>query len=251
MVKSSNSFLNKKYGLSEIELMDKIAVTVIKCLHDKTSFSFKGGWVLSKIYPNDFRRTCDVDMSIVDKSLFDDLKIKLEELCESLMGMGEIHNYKIIEPDPDRKRSGGVKMFRLTPSGIRYKASGLDVSVKDLSDGVSILSIGIPVFTFERMMTDKFKVLFSRSCARRVKDIFDCRLLIERVDIDAKELKRLCEINDVNFAASPNAFSKELYDDIVKAWNDFLLKDEVRFYKDLYENLSIINNWLKEVGIIV
>lgn len=48
------------------------------------------------------------------------------------MSSGEIHNYKIISPNLDKRRSGGVKMYRLTPDGRRYKASGLDVSVKDL-----------------------------------------------------------------------------------------------------------------------
>ena len=251
MIKSSNVFSNSRYKLSEKELMDKIAVTVINCLHDKHSFSFKGGWVLSKIYPNDFRRTCDVDMSIINKSIFDDLKVKLEELCENLISIGEIHNYKITEPNPDRKRSGGVKMFRLTPNGIRYKASGLDVSVKDLSKGVSLLKIGIPIFTFERMMSDKLKVLFSSSCVRRVKDVFDGRLLIDRVELDVDDLKELCKLSCVNFLNNPNVFSNDLHEDLLLSWEDFLVKDEIRFYKNLDDNLLVIKEWLKEVDLIV
>lgn len=250
MIKSSNSFLNKKYNLSETELMDKIAMVVIECLKDTSSYSFKGGWVLSKIYPNNFRRTCDVDMSINSLDVFFKIESGLIELCEDLMSSGEIHNYKIISPNPDKRRSGGVKMYRLTPDGRRYKVSGLDVSVKDLKEGVSLLKIGIPIFSFERMMSDKLKVLFSDSCVRRVKDIFDCRLIIDRIDIDEDELRRLCKFNKVNFNSEYNAFSIDLKESIEESWNYFIIKSNIELYKDLDENLRIIYEWLEEVGLI-
>lgn len=248
MMNKSNSFSSpkKSYTLTTQDLMDKLAVIVLTTLKQNYVYSFKGGWVLSKIFVNDFRKTSDVDMSIENENVFEVLKPRLVRFCEDLMKSGEIHNYKIKEPEPVRNRSGFVKLYRLDDRGIRYKVSGIDVSVKELDNCIVVLNESIPVFTFERMLSDKFKVLFSPNVQRRIKDVFDSRLIIEKCELDNCKVLNFCKSNNVEFNNPINVFSM----DLEMEWNEFLINDEPKLFIDLNENLEVIKDFLVKLGVI-
>lgn len=248
MMNKSRSFSSpkKSYTLTTQDLMDKLAVIILTTLRQNYVYSFKGGWVLSKIFVNDFRKTSDVDMSIENENVFEVLKPRLIGFCENLMESGEIHNYKIKEPEPLRNRSGFVKLYRLDYRGIRYKVSGIDIGVKALDNCIVVLNGSIPVFTFERMLSDKFKVLFSPNVQRRIKDVFDTRLIIEKCELDNHKILNLCESNNVEFDNPINVFSM----DLEKEWNEFLIDDEPKLFRDLYENLEVLRDFLVKLGVI-
>lgn len=251
-MRKSYSFSNRpkeNYSSTEQQLMDKIAVVVLNSFNDISVFSMKGGWVLSKLFPNGFRKTVDVDMSISDVKYFDNLINNLEELCVNLMNTGDIHNYKIIYPNVETHRSGGVKMYRLAPNGRKYKVSGLDVSVKSLDSCVVVMNDFLPVFCFERMLADKISVLFSDSYLRRIKDIFDARLIIEKCELDNEKLLKFLYDNNVVFDLNQSVFSEDL--DLLKnEWNAFLNNSNPKNYTDLSDNLTKIKDYLIKIGVI-
>lgn len=240
---------NQNYTLSEQELMDKLAIIVIQSFPSLGTFSLKGGWVLSKIFPNEFRRTVDVDLSIIDVKYFTTLIDSLETECKNLVEINEIHGYKIITPNPDKHRSGGIKLYRLRDDGKKYKVSGVDVSVKCLDSCVVVLNDCIPVFSFERMLADKLSVLFSNSFPRRMKDVFDARLIIERCTLDRNSLINFCSNVDVDFKYPDNVFCKTL-NQLEDDWNNFIIKCSPFNYRDLEENLIIIDKFIKSLGVI-
>ena len=239
----------KTYTLCEQEIMDKLAIVVLQSFPSLDVFSLKGGWVLSKIFPNEFRRTVDVDLSITDVKHFTTLIDSLETECQNLVNLNEIHSYKILTPNPDRHRSGGIKLYRLRDDGKKYKVSGVDVSVKCLDSCVVILNEYIPVFSFERMLADKLSVLFSSSFSRRMKDVFDARLIIERCTIDRSRLIKFCSNANVDFKYPDNIFCKT-FNQLEGGWSDFIIKCSPLNYQDLEENLIIINNFIKSLGVI-
>ena len=250
-INKSNAFSNNSNGYKLIasDFMDELALCVLKSLDNLETFCFKGGWVLSKLFPNEFRKTVDIDMSIIDLKYFDIMKDNLIKLCEGWRQDGEIHNYKIKSPEPEKRRSGFVKLYRLRPNGGKYKVSGIDISVKDISNCVVILNNSIPVFTFERMLADKFKVLHSDvdKLSRRIKDIFDISLIIDRVNIDKDVLLKMCVNNEVDFTKGAEPSCLYWYsENLEKIWEDYIDTHNVNDYTNLKENLITIRKFEEE-----
>lgn len=250
-ISKSNVFSsNTKYKLVSSDFMDELALCVLKSLDNLETFCFKGGWVLSKLFPNEFRKTVDIDMSIIDLKYFDIMKDNLIKLCEEWKQDGEIHNYKIKSPEPEKRRSGFVKLYRLRPSGGKYKVSGIDISVKDISNCTVVLNNSIPVFTFERMLADKFKVLHSGKdkISRRIKDVFDISLIIDRVNLNKDILFKLCTSNEVDFSKGIEADCLYWYsNDLEEIWKDYVSTHNINNYTDLKENLIAIRKFEEEL----
>lgn len=229
--------------------MDKLAIVVLQSFDSMDVFSLKGGWVLSKIFPTEFRRTIDVDLSINNVVHFETLIRNLEDECKSLARINEIHNYKIITPNPEKNRSGEIKLYRLLDDGRRYKISGVGVSVKCLDSCVVILNGSIPVFSFERMLADKFSVLHSDAYPRGMKDVFDSRLLIERCNLDKGKLASFCSELKIDFKYTNSIFSRPVCQ-LTDSWSNFIDKCSPSSYTDLDENLIVIKNFIESLEVI-
>lgn len=230
------------------ELLDYLYESLERILAKLHSYALKGGYVMSNHYAKGFRKTVDIDMSISSKEDFLVIQQELEPILDELRDTGEIFSYKFKLPKVEGTKnvSGGVKLYRKPSSnnGIeepKRVVSGIDISIHDLSFGISELQNGLKVFSAERSIIDKVSVLYSdkKKILRRVRDLYDLYLFsILDTEIDVNTIKTCINYRDIDI--SSKTVFEDLLDDpeLTNAVNDMLEKD-IRVEKETFKNETI------------
>ena len=245
------------------ELLDYLYENLERILAKLNSYALNGGYVMSNHYARGFRKTVDIDMSISSKEDFLVIQQELEPILNELCNTGEIFSYKFKLPKVDGTKnvSGGVKLYRKPSSnnGIeepKRVVGGIDISIHDLSFGISVLQNGLKVFSAERSIIDKVSVLYSdkKKILRRVRDLYDLYLFsMLNTEIDINIIKTCINYRNIDicsktvFAEGNNIgvryaleegikYSLLLNNDIelIDAINDMLEKD-IRVEKEIFK----------------
>ena len=95
---------------------------------------FKGGYVLTKLIPEEARLTEDIDFSVSEEGQYLDLIPVLEELGKTLTNLGVIESY-VVKPTIGEHSSGGIYMK--VPGNLPDLK--IDIGWHDLSWGCSEL----------------------------------------------------------------------------------------------------------------
>lgn len=161
--------------------LDYMFETLVREFGD--DLTFKGGYMLTKLLNNGFaRRTEDIDFSILTDEIYDNIKIKLEEIGEFFTRKGIVSKY-VVKPQVERTMSGGIKFYDSNGSNIL----GVDVGWHDTSYGVThykIDNIECKGFRTERMVGDKLLSILSRKRLRRAKDLYDLYIISEECNLN-------------------------------------------------------------------
>lgn len=209
-------------ALSSEELLDILVTKLYDALG--TQLLFRGGYVLMKLFPNTARLSHDVDLSINDVSLYNDIVKILEHFANDLVAKGIASKFEIkdtIKPDI----SGGIKIYKSSGELL----VGADIVLHDTSYGYRTeisLDRKLLVFRFERMLSDKLSATLSRKRFRRPKDLYDIQLLLSNTDIDLNLVR--------------NYMSKRVTDD---DWKNYPFTETIiNEYRKAYNSLVLVNH---------
>lgn len=171
---------------SRQDILDWMMIFVCQRLDIRYS-AFKGGYVLTKLMPNEVRATEDIDFSISDYKQYAIVKDILREMAEQLLNYGVITEYTIKEEIGERS-SGGIQMQPVDGSS----SIKIDVGWHDLSYGITTWTcqgFNCNRFEVERMLSDKISAVYSRKRFRRTKDLYDFYILTSNFDVDLNVLR--------------------------------------------------------------
>lgn len=179
--------------------------------------------MLTKLIPETARQTADIDFSIQDSELYQELISVMKRIGEEFIERGFIVSYTIKDV-LERYRSGGMDMFDETGR----KVLGIDIGWHDITFGTTTttISIGdINAFTVERMLADKITAILSRKRFRRPKDIYDLYCITNCFDFDVNA------VNDYILKRTEGAGAE---------WQNFPFNSVVlNEYKKAYDSLSL------------
>lgn len=207
-----DSLLAKASGNSEVQhdselntvdaVLDFIMSEICSGLN-VSEIAFKGGYVLSKLLPeNQVRGTRDIDFSTARKAYYEDIKKVLASTGEKLIAAGVCKSYDIKE-DIQETMSGGVKYSM--KNGIANV--GVDVGLHDISYGVTEVRLNghdVNAFMFERMLADKISAMFTRKRFRRSKDLYDLYVITNHTDVDIQKLSEFIKLRgELDYGLSP------------------------------------------------
>ena len=211
--------------LTRAELLDYIMIFLCERINIEYSY-FKGGYVLTKLLPEEARSTQDIDFSISEISQYEDIKIVLKDLGETLLNAGIINKYEI-KPVITKESTGGIKM---TPID-RTSNIKIDIGWHDLSWGVqswNCLGFNCKRFEVERMLADKISTIYSLKRFRRIKDIYDVYILTNNFDVDFKKLADyISKRNTIDWNENP--FDIIVLTEYGKAYNTLNIKSTKGF----------------------
>lgn len=205
--------INKDSSRSEI--LDFIMVFLCERIDLKYS-AFKGGYVLTKLMPDDARATEDIDFSVSTEGQYYDIIPVLTDLGEHLTKLGIITSYEV-KPTIGEHSSGGITM----QTDGNTKNLKIDIGWHDLSWGIANWSCeGFECrrFEVERMLADKISAIYSRKRFRRTKDIYDFYILTNNFDVDMEKLRKYVELRGlIDWSADP--FREVVMVEYGKAYN--------------------------------
>lgn len=180
------------------KILDYIVQTITNELGAK-NLAYKGGYILNKRIPN-IRKTFDVDFSIENRELYEDVKQVLSNLGEFFIKQNIIDSYRV-KDCMDETKSGGIKLKR---QGYEL---GVDVGLHPLAIGITSLTLefgDIYAFSIERSLADKIAVICSAKRFRRVKDLYDVFMMIRHFNIDGNLLCQCLELRQVEWGEYPD-----------------------------------------------
>ncbi len=191
--------MDKSLDLStDDKIMDYIVQTITNELGAK-NLAYKGGYILNKRIPN-IRKTFDVDFSIANRELYEDVKHVLHDLGDFFVSQKVIESYRVKDYVNETK-SGGIKFKR---EGYEL---GVDVGLHPLAIGITSLTLEfgeVFAFSIERSIADKIAVLCSRKRFRRVKDLYDIYMMIRHFNVEGKLLCECLELRQVEWNEYPD-----------------------------------------------
>lgn len=197
------------------DILDYIMIFLCERIDIKLSV-FKGGYVLTKLMPDEARMTEDIDFSISEEHQYYDIIPVLEDLGNDLIRLGVVTGYEV-KPTIGERSSGGIHM--MTPGNIPDLK--IDIGWHDLSWGVSSWScVGFDCkrFEVERMLSDKISAVYSRKRFRRTKDIYDFYILTNNFDVSLPKLKEyIIKRGLIDWNADP--FREEVVTQYAKAYD--------------------------------
>lgn len=159
----------------------------ILCRHFGDRLAFKGGYMLTKLMPETARQTTDIDFSIQNSELYQELISVMKRIGDEFVERGFIASYTVKDV-LEKYRSGGMDMFDETGR----KVLGIDIGWHDITFGTTTTTVdigNINAFTVERMLADKVTAILSRKRFRRPKDIYDLYCITNCFDFDVKLVK--------------------------------------------------------------
>lgn len=197
------------------DILDYIMIFLCERIDIKLSV-FKGGYVLTKLMPDEARMTEDIDFSISEEHQYYDIIPVLEDLGNDLIRLGVITGYEV-KPTIGERSSGGIHMMTLG----NIPDLKIDIGWHDLSWGVSSWScVGFDCkrFEVERMLSDKISAIYSRKRFRRTKDIYDFYILTNNFDVSLPKLKEyIINRGLIDWNADP--FREEVVTQYAKAYD--------------------------------
>ena len=200
---------------SREDILDYIMIFLCERIDIEVSV-FKGGYVLTKLMPDEACMTEDIDFSISEEHQYYDIIPVLEDLGNSMVQLGVVTGYEV-KPTIGEHSSGGIHM--MTPGNIPDLK--IDIGWRDLSWGVSNWScVGFDCkrFEVERMLSDKISAIYSRKRFRRTKDIYDFYILTNNFDVNLSKLKE-CIINRGLIDWNADPFREEVVTQYAKAYD--------------------------------
>ena len=201
--------------LTHDELLDYIMIFLCERINVEYSYS-KGGYVLTKLLPEEACSTQGIDFSISEMSQYEDIKIVLKDLGETLLNAGIITDYEIkqiIAPTS----SGGIRM---TPADGSSNIK-IDIGWHDLSWGVQewkFQGYDCNRFEVERMLSDKISAIYSRKRFRRTKDIYDFFVLTNNFDVSISKLREYIDKRGT-IEWDRNPFREDVLTEYAKAYD--------------------------------
>lgn len=180
------------------KILDYIVKTVTNELGAK-NLAYKSDYILNKRIPN-IRKTFDVDFSIANQELYEDVKQILNDIGDFFVRQNVIESYRV-KDYLDKTKSGGIKFKR---QGYEL---GVDVGLHPLAIGITKLSLDfgeIYVFSVEHSLADKIAVICSVKRLRRVKDLYDIFMMIRHFNIDGKLLCECLELRHIEWSDYPD-----------------------------------------------
>lgn len=162
--------------------LDKMVQILVNTFGDK--LAFKGGYMLTKLLPNVARQTMDIDLSIQESELYQELIQTMKSIGDSFIAEGYISEY-VIKEEVQRHMTGGIKMYDKEHNYVL----GIDVGWHDITYGTTATTIDVGdvnAFTVERMLADKLRAILSNKRFRRSKDIYDLYCITNCFDFDSR-----------------------------------------------------------------
>lgn len=205
---------------SEMDLLDYIVLNICGNV-DKKKVYFKGAYMLTNILKTESRMTHDVDMSVVDKEIADEINRVLTLIGERLLSAGVISKFEVREMLP--KRSGGIWTWHINNAGQEAGYVGVDISYSDTDLGVvnySIAGSELYGFSVSRMLADKIMASQGRKIWRRMKDFFDIYVITSStlVTIDFYEIVNCLRAREFTIDPDTYPFSEEKFSGLKVAW---------------------------------
>lgn len=228
MSKAYDDFCNEKEPLVDNEELntinsdlDFIVLTLVRMFG--TKLAFKGGYMLTKLIPGSARQTTDIDFSIQNSELYQELLVAMQKIGDELVRRGHIARY-VIKPEVRERMSGGMDMYSVSGE----KILGIDIGWHDITFGTTLTSINIGevnAFSVERMLADKIVAILSRKRFRRPKDIYDLYCITNCCDFEAKLV---------------NEYILRRTDGVGAEWNNIPFNSDVsREYEKAYNKLTL------------
>lgn len=226
---------------------------LVKLLNDmlpKDVIIFKGGLFLGE-YTGVFRGTQDIDMSIVDKSLYSLIVPVLQLYGEMLEAEGAVASIEISEEVQDHM-SGGVTYRDAAGNPVL----SVDVSYcNPVLDSVvlSTKRFGeIRISSLNQMLSDKVRVLYSKSRFRRVKDLYDIWQAVDAGVADAAGVRSLLKkIGEYPLPEDKSPFEEERMKQLQHAYEKFRLwsVDGTELDKpDFWDVIQAVGNFMIKVN---
>lgn len=217
--KVEEDFISHEYMLDKnstrIEILDFIMIFLCERIDLELSV-FKGGYVLTKLIPDEARLTEDIDFSVSEDKQYSDIIPVLEDLAVVLKSKGIITEYEI-KPTIAPTSSGGIKMIAADGSS-NIK---IDIGWHDISWGVQhwkYQDYDCNRFEVERMLSDKISAIYSRKRFRRTKDIYDFYILTNNFDISISKLREyINKRGTIEWDKDP--FREDVLNEYGKAYN--------------------------------
>ncbi len=228
----------------------------------RDNFILKGGSLMYALDGLNARPTVDIDFLGHNISRDSD---RLKEILIEILGIecvedGVIFDVESINPSPIAidKRYPGVRFeFHAKMDSIVYKMS-IDIGFGDLMvpsarmlDFPMLLAglpaVNVSAYPMESMIAEKFHAMIDRDVANsRMKDFFDCYILLTTTDInDAVLFQAICAtFANRGLTISPDLqlFTETFHSDEsrIRQWKSFLKK--INYNQDLpfYEVMSVI-----------
>ena len=203
------------------QLLDYIVLVFSGAFYSE--LAFKGGYMLNKLLLDQSRRTRDVDLSIRDKTSYEQVKRVLKSIAEQLTSQGIIDDYRIKE-EITATKAGGIDLYR---NG--SKVLGVDVSLHDISYGVQQYALGftdVMAFEVERMLADKIVAILSKKRFRRTKDLYDMYALAKTFAFDYNKLAKYIELRG-NAEWDNIPFDETVLIEYERAWERLDLRSSV------------------------
>lgn len=200
---------------SREEILDYVMVFLCERIDLNVSV-FKGGYVLTKLIPDEARLTEDIDFSVSEEGQYKSILPVLKDLGDNLLSMGIVWSYEVKDTITPTS-SGGIKM--VTSDG--SSNIKIDIGWHDLSWGVSswkCLGFDCKRFEVERMLCDKISAIYSRKRFRRTKDIYDFYILTNNFDVDLSKLRWYIKLRGlIDWNADP--FREDVLVEYAKAYD--------------------------------
>lgn len=213
--------------MNDEAILNHIMVTLCEVL-DTSKMAFKGGYVLYNIIENGTARaTADIDFSIQVKEYYEDVKVALINIGNSLLAVNEILRYEVKESIQETM-TGGIEVYR-SDNGQERKL-GVDVGLHDISYGtipVTIHGMNINIFSPERMLGDKISAMHTRRRFRRPKDLYDFYLITNSFNVDMRELNRMIKIRG-GLPVPETLYNDAILDEWFKAYSKLTIKKDIR-----------------------
>ena len=249
-IKISSDSIDISKDSTRIELLDYIMIFLCERIDLKMSV-FKGGYVLTKLIPDEARLTEDIDFSVSTEGQYKDIIPVLDELGKIFVDKGIITDYEI-KPTIAPTSSGGIKMSPVDGTS-QIK---IDIGWHDLSWGVQkwgCFGFDNNRFEIERMLSDKISAIYSRKRFRRTKDLYDFYILTNNFDVKMSVLRKYVDMRGtIEWDRDP--FREEVLSEYAKAYG--VLKVETRdgvgitkpaFDVIIYRLRDFMNNYNNDV----
>lgn len=210
---------------------------------------YKGGLFLGE-HTKSPRFTQDVDVSILDTSLYGRFKIALVNFGDTLITEGVIATYEITD-EVLPTHSGGAKFKDATG---RVVAS-IDISLCSATFDSVLLDVSeygvLQVSSIEQMLADKLNVLYSRKRFRRSKDLFDVWQIVSTVAVNTQRLcERLRERDILPLPLDKAPFNEEHIMEMKHAYDKLMIRDpftELPISKPTYyEVVQVVGDFTKQ-----
>lgn len=217
-------------NVNEEGIIDKYFTFYIDIMKEINGLvSLKGNVLLNKLFPDVARSTVDLDMSIVNKTLYDEIKPLLKLKGEMLTKCGGRFE---IKEDISDKTSGGMSVYDISNNNI----FSIDISVENKLDSLITKYVSNNITfngnSISKIVADKCLSTLSFKRFRRVKDFYDLYILVAKEEefalkLNYAEIKSIMidkvGLEEFNALISHYPFTELIIKELNKAWGKLVV----------------------------